>query len=224
MTIPGILQRLFPSLAKATKVMHTLLIKKGLWVTFNTGNSVQADGGPVPWMTYPALDYLSQLDFSRAVVLEYGSGGGSLWWAQRAFEVTSVESDAEWVKWIQSRAPDNLNLIGPVAGKEYVYSPLESGRSFNVIIVDGGQRETCSFAALPHLAPGGLFILDNSDWYPEICLMLRERGLFEIDFHGFGPANDYSWTTSIFIRAESCLPHLGQRWDNALHGNLVHRA
>lgn len=223
MTILGILQRFSPPVAKAAKVVHTLLIKKGLWSTFTTGGSFQAGADPTPWMTYPALDYLSQFDFSRAAVLEFGSGGSSLWWARRALEVTSVESDVEWVEWLQSRAPDNLNLIGPVAGEEFVYSPLESGKRYDVIIVDGGQREACSCAALSSLAPGGLFILDNSDWYPEICLMLREHGLFEIDFHGFGPANDYSWTTSIFIRADSCLPHLGQRWDEAVHGNLVHK-
>lgn len=47
---------------------------------------------------------------------------------------------------------------------------------------------------------GGIVILDNSDWFRETSKYLREKlDLIEIDFHGFGPINDYTWTTSVFI-------------------------
>lgn len=32
------------------------------------GNPVSKDGGPVPWYTYPAVDFVAQLDFSRPCV------------------------------------------------------------------------------------------------------------------------------------------------------------
>lgn len=222
MSLLGILRRISPTLAKAAVVAHTLFVKKGLWRSQASGQAVRADGEPTPWITYPALDYLSQLDFSQATVLEYGSGSSSLWWARRALQVTSVESEREWTEWLKHRAPANLQVIGPVTGSEYVSRALEAATVFQVIVVDGKQREACAAAAVPHLAKGGLLILDNSDWYPQICAALRERGLHEIDFHGFGPVNDYAWTTSIFIRAECVIPHLGQQWNPALNGNLVY--
>jgi hypothetical protein len=45
-----------------------------------------------------------------------------------------------------------------------------------------------------------MIILDNSDWYKETSKYLRdELDLIEVDFHGFGPINNYTWTTSIFL-------------------------
>jgi hypothetical protein len=50
------------------------------------------------------------------------------------------------------------------------------------------------------LAGGMMIILDNSDWFPETVDVLRSTlGWFELDFHGFGPINGYTWTTTIFI-------------------------
>ena len=45
-----------------------------------------------------------------------------------------------------------------------------------------------------------MLILDNSDRYPNKLKFLKEKlGWMQIDFHGFGPINSYTWTTSIFI-------------------------
>ncbi len=45
-----------------------------------------------------------------------------------------------------------------------------------------------------------MVILDNSDWYRETAKYLRENlDMIEVDFHSFGPINDYTWTTSVFL-------------------------
>ncbi len=45
-----------------------------------------------------------------------------------------------------------------------------------------------------------MLIFDNSDWYPKAINYIREcLNWVQIDFHGFGPINDYTWTTTIFI-------------------------
>lgn len=45
-----------------------------------------------------------------------------------------------------------------------------------------------------------MLILDNSDWYPKSVAFLREKlRWMQTDFHGFGPINNYTWTTSIFV-------------------------
>jgi hypothetical protein len=214
------IHRLLPRAGKAMRVLQTLLFRRAQWQSIKTGLPVDVQGRPIPWITYPALDYLSQLDFSRANVLEYGGGQSSLWWAERAESVITVEGEAAWAEKLRRLAPANLTVIGPVEATAYAQAPLVSGQTYHVIVIDGLMRLESAKASLPFLATGGMLVLDNSDWYPKICDWLREQGLVEIDFHGFGPVNDYTWCTSIFIRAHSILPHSGGTWPADVYGCL----
>ena len=36
------------------------------------------NGNPIPWYTYPAIEYLSQFDYSRKTIFEFGCGNSSL--------------------------------------------------------------------------------------------------------------------------------------------------
>ncbi|MDI1314442.1 hypothetical protein [Prosthecobacter sp.] len=214
------IHRLFPRVGKAMRVLQTLMFRRAQWQSIKTGLPMDAQGHPIPWITYPALDYLSQLDFSRSNVLEYGGGQSSLWWAERAESVTTVEGETKWAETLRLRAPANLTVIGPVEATDYAQAPLGSEQTFHVIIIDGLMRFESAKASLPFLAPGGFLLLDNADWYPEVCAWLRAQGLVEIDFHGFGPVNDYTWCTSVFMRAHSILPHSGGKWPIDVYGCL----
>lgn len=207
-------------LGRIMKVTGILLKQRGYYQSVMQETPVDSDGSPLPWITYPAMDYLSRLDFSSAAVLEYGSGASSLWWAARAARVTSVEGRAEWADRIRKQAPTNLEVLGPLEGEDYVRKPLEGGKKYHVIVIDGIHRHECARAALPHLAEGGFLIFDNADWHERTCLWLREQGLMQIDFHGFGPFNDYTWCTAIFIRAESAFSHSQQPWPTGIYGSL----
>lgn len=72
---------------------------------------VDADGRPVPWITYPAQALLAQLVRPEFRVFEYGCGHSSLWWAARAAEVISVDHDEHWVERIRQKKPDNLTVL-----------------------------------------------------------------------------------------------------------------
>lgn len=215
-----LIHRLSPALGKVLQLLQILLIRRGCWRSLCQQLPQDAQGKPLPWFTYPAIDYLARLDFSQAAVLEYGAGQSSLWWAARSSTVTAVEGREEWVQSLKQQAPEHLTVLGPLAETEYVFAPLKEGESFQVIVVDGFHRMECAQAALPFLAPGGLLVLDNSDWHPSICLWLREQGLTQIDFHGFGPVNPYTWCTSIFLRCSTCLPYHDQAWNPQVYGNL----
>ena len=206
------------------RVMQTLMFRRALWQSIRTGLPVDGQGQPVPWITFPALDYLSQLGFSQANILEYGGGQSSLWWAARAKTVTTVEGRADWAEVIRRKAPENLRLIGPVEGPSYVETPLQEGRMFEVIVIDGFLRPECARGALPYLAEHGILILDNSDRYAQLCTWLRSQGMMQVDFHGFGPVNSYTWCTSIFTRQQCVVPHRGGPWTESVYGNLVQQA
>ena len=57
---------------------------------------IDKNGNPIPWYTYPAIEYLSQFDFSDKTVFEFGCAYSSVFWAERAKKVISVEDNPIW--------------------------------------------------------------------------------------------------------------------------------
>lgn len=155
-------------------------------------------GEALPWYTYPAIAYLSQLDFSQSVIFEYGAGNSSTFWAKRAKAVVSVEGDRDWYETIRAELAANQTLLFCTDRIPYAQTIRASGQLFDLIIIDAQWRYDCAIEALPCLRPGGLIILDNSDWYPQTASLLRVNGFGQIDFIGWGPINTYASCTSIF--------------------------
>ena len=171
-------------------------------------------GEPLPWYTYPCIEYLSNLNFSEKEILEFGGGQSSLYWSKRVAHITTIESDEQWFKTIQSQQAPNQTLYLKTAlngdpHQDYARFALLLDKKFDCIIVDGGDingentRMACTKGAVEILnsqaQEGAMIILDNADWHRGCARVLREHGLIEIDFHGFGPINCYTWTTSIFL-------------------------
>jgi len=153
---------------------------------------------PLPWFTYPAIEYLGQLDMRSKVVLEWGVGNSTLYFASRCKRIYSIEHNKEWYAEISSCLPSNAN-VWLKSEESYSTFPLDLGIKFDVIVIDGIRRGECVETALMLLNEGGLIIFDNSERDPEYCKRLREKNLIEVDMHGFGPINDYTWTTSFFF-------------------------
>src|SRR5262245_61229785 len=55
-------------------------------------------GKPLPWYTYPCIQFLENQSFVGQRVLEFGAGQSTLWWAERAVSVTAFENDREWIE------------------------------------------------------------------------------------------------------------------------------
>jgi hypothetical protein len=189
---------------------ESLRLSRALWFDYGhldsviTRASIDAAGRPVPWYTYPAIQYLRQLDFSAASVFEYGCGNSTLFWAGAAREVVSVEDNRAWFDQMSKRVASNCRLIFEPDLTAFVDTIRQFPNPFDVIIVDGPARGStrlkCSRAAIECLATGGLIILDNSDWLPESARVLRDAGLLEVDMTGFAPISGYTQTTSLFLQ------------------------
>ena len=73
---------------------------------------IDKDGNPIPWYTYPAIEYLSQFDYSDKEIFEFGCGYSSMFWANRAKKVTSIEDNINWFsKWQEEFKHDNRTII-----------------------------------------------------------------------------------------------------------------
>jgi predicted O-methyltransferase YrrM len=171
---------------------------------------VDGQGEFLPWLTYPMIEFLNGFDFSEKSVFEFGAGASTLYWAERAREVTSVELDLEWSTHLAKRIPNNVTLIHEPNGHIYAETPSKLNRKFDVIVVDGAERFRSSKAAIAALAPGGMIILDNAEWYPNSADLLASSGLIEIGFSGFPPINAFCSTSSIFLSREFAFPRKGR--------------
>lgn len=163
---------------------------------------VDAEGKPLPWFTYPAIEYLSQLDLGNFKILEWGIGNSSLFFSGKCKEIFSIEHNEDWFTLIKNELPANAHAF-LVTEDQYLQKPKELNIDFDLIIVDGIQREGCLNVAMDILKENGIIIFDNSDRNPELCEKLRSRGMLQVDFHGFGPINLYTWTTSVFFSRSS---------------------
>jgi hypothetical protein len=188
---------------KAWRLFQILSFQYGYLRSAASETPLNAQLEPNPWYTYPALEYLKQLDFSDKTVFEYGSGHSTLFWSARAKRVVSVEHDPRWYELVSSRLPPNCTLIHRPESDAYAAAIREFPEAFDVIVIDGlvtgRTRLKCARAAVDRLSEGGMIILDNSDWLPESSRVLRESGLIEVDMTGFAPMNDYSCTTSFYL-------------------------
>jgi hypothetical protein len=189
------------ALRTALLAVRNLLLEQGQFRSIVQGRSVRADGSAIPWFTYSATAFLEQLDFSDRDLFEYGSGNSTVFWQSRVRRVVAVEDDHAWYAEMQPRIDANrvdYRLLDDA--NEYVQSI--SAAQFDIVIIDGSHREQCIGPAIAALRSGGFIILDNSDWFPQLARRLRQSGLLEVDFTGFGPINSYTSTTSLFMKRD----------------------
>ncbi len=195
--------RLQKKLTALRKVYSILTADYGYLETVVTGTPIDAAGNPLPWYTYPAIEYLQQLDFSGKTVFEYGCGNSTLFWGRQAQRVFGVEDDPAWYERIRPQLPPNCEVVLERDPQRYFNHIATHSQLFDVIVIDGfirgKSRLECARAAIGKVAEGGLIIVDNSDWLPQCASFLRGTGLLEIDFHGLGPTGTWTWATSLFF-------------------------
>lgn len=171
--------------------------------------AVSKDGEPIPWYTYPSIYFLKYRPYHGKVVLEFGGGQSTLFWAKRAKYVVTFEGDPEWYDRIKNTMPHNVDLqLVSVKDRETnvreVRQALASKQfaQYDVIVIDGLHREGMVDIAQNFLAADGIIICDNSDGY-EIAARFKERGLDRVDFYGNAPGVAFPHCTSIFFKRSS---------------------
>lgn len=164
---------------------------------------VASDGSPLPWYTYPAIEYLEQLDLSDKTVFEYGSGNSTRYWAGRCRKLVSVEDNPEWHARVQPQLPAGVDYLLVQGADAYAGAIRRYPHRFDIIVIDGNHRLECARPALDRLSPGGLIVLDNSDWHERTAAVLLASDLLHVSLSGFGPMLPYTWATSFFFSRDA---------------------
>ena len=191
---------------KFLKVVEVLQNDFALEKSIDEKVCLDKDGNPIPWYTYPAIEYLSQLDYSDKKVFEYGCGYSSIFWALRAKSVVSIEDNESYYKrWSGEFCELNLQIKHREERDVYENAIFEEDDAYDIIVVDGKRRFECATAAVKKLVKGGIIILDDSDRintsdeYLNAVKVFKDANLIQIDFYGFCPMNNYTKTTSVFL-------------------------
>lgn len=186
----------------ARRCLKILEIDYGHIYTTKSKSAINKQGKPIPWFTYPAIEYIKQLDLADKVIFEYGSGNSTLFWGSRCQEVKSVEDNEEWYKKILEKVEENTEIKLEKDKAKYVKSISSYKENFDVIVIDGRARYDCAVEAIKKLKPGGLIILDNSNWYVRTTQLLREANFIQADMAGFVPITWEISVTSFFFHRE----------------------
>ena len=211
------IERIFGLGAKNIARKFGTAILTPFYFTINTGHfrsslaskALTKSGLPLPWLTYPALDFLACRDFSSSVILEFGGGQSSIFWSSIAKEVITFETDPIWIKIIKENSNNrtNLKLLQSPEDKNnqvrFIDKTLKDlNYKFDVIIIDGMHRELMFENSIDYLKDEGIIICDDSESYPFYDSWQKFQNFMRIDFYGHQPGVIEPHSTSILFKKD----------------------
>lgn len=178
--------------------------------SFRMGQPVDADGEPTPWLTYGAIHFLQRRPLGDLTVFEWGSGNSTIWWAKKAQHIVACEHDFEWYSKVQKNLPPNAEIHHiPLNDKKERYSHFLSAinKTFDVVVIDGRQRNACARNCLEGLTERGVIIFDNTHRakYLDGIRFLEDAGFRRLEFLGMAGLAAIKTETTIFYRTGNCL-------------------
>jgi len=138
----------------------------------------------MPWWSFGAVREVEKIILKDMRIFEFGSGGSSIFLAERAGSVISVEDEESWAQAVrteaQKRRVQNLEIqhhpfdffaCREFEGSAYLNS-LKDG-PYDLIVVDGKEegvqvRDQCFWRAEKFIRKGGVIVVDDSYRYPQI--------------------------------------------------------
>lgn len=162
---------------------------------------IDKNGLPIPWYTYPCIDFIKSHLKKKVNVFEYGVGNSTIWWSKFAKDVISCEHNKSWIENINPH-PKNIKINYKNLDEGYVDFIKNFENYFDIIIIDGRKRNECMKNCLIGLKKDGIIILDDSERekYEEGCKYLSSNGYKRIDFWGMRPIFQEKSSTTIFYK------------------------
>ncbi len=138
-----------------------------------------------PWFTHPCLEVIKKWDLSDKVIMEWGGGASTVWWALKSKKVYSVDHNIEWFDRMSQELYERglnskylMNLINTSEGDQSenrdAYVKCYHNTLFNICVVDGVHRYECAEYAVKVLKPEILIIDNHQQDFVFICPKLDE--------------------------------------------------
>lgn len=160
----------------------------------------------LPWISWPCIEFLEQLDLKNSRVFEFGGGGSTLYFLNRGCHVRTIENSNDWARKISAAAvgyesrldlrviemPEHPGVSEAELAKNYIQEVSKDG-PWDLILVDGvdgnpSVRMQCLALARQCIRARGIVLLDDS-WRSEYARAPEVMaGLSHEVFEGLGPA------------------------------------
>lgn len=123
-----------------------------------------------PLLTVKSMQYLSgELLKPTTRLLEFGSGGSTLWFARQVSHVDSIEHKKSWYTIVkgqlETKGITNVTqhlLQEGICRKQAYKNVVETLTGlYDIILIDGRNRCWCIYNTIPLLKGGGWIIFDN---------------------------------------------------------------
>ncbi len=199
-----------PKLARklGTLVTDGYLAETG-WVRSVAENAiVDARGMPMPWATYPFVEFIGSRLAAVSSVFEYGAGASTLYYARRVQTVIAVEDNPAFADKLRPSLPANVTLlVSDLGSQAYVDAIARCDAGPDLVSVDGNDRVRCVAAAWPRLNHRGVVVLDDAERpeYADAHTQLRTAGFRAVEFWGLAPDAVRQKCTTIFYRRDNVL-------------------
>lgn len=185
------------------------LSEVGWFESFLLLQSVDKNKNPIPWFSYPFIDFLTPRLKKNLVLFEFGSGNSTLFFAKMVKEVISVEHNKEWYKIVNNAKPSNVKLVQTESDSvtDYVEYFNNLKEKVDIIIVDGLHRNDCLINAINKLSENGVIILDDSERseYQNGFDFILGNGFKSLEFWGIAPTVLFKKCTTLFYKSNNCL-------------------
>ena len=87
-------------------------LKEAGWINSLIKNeSCDQNDHPLPWVTYPFIDFIRIRLRKNYHIFEYGSGNSTLFYSKHVSSITSVEHNKEWYDKLIKIIPSNVVLM-----------------------------------------------------------------------------------------------------------------
>jgi hypothetical protein len=169
----------------------------------------------LPWFSFSAIEFLEQRMHSGMTVYEYGGGGSTIFFAERAARIVTVESDERWVEPIEAqlrrRHLANVELVLATADfddqETFAQSPFALAlpdEPADVVVIDSFDyynghplRPKLFPMAEGKVKPGGMLVVDDSWRYPQLRNSHHAKSV--VTKTGVGPARRTTTSTDFFL-------------------------
>lgn len=164
----------------------------------------------VPWINYPLIDFLNTRLNKKINMFEFGSGSSTIYFSNYVKKITSVEHDWSFYAKLLKIKPDNVELKFcnyDLNGNYCREICNNSNIQYDIILVDGRDRNNCIKQSIKFLSKSGVVILDDSyrKKYREGISLLLDNGFRLIEFKGIKPRTGKSSSAMIFYKDNNCL-------------------
>jgi hypothetical protein len=92
--------------------LNKIFLEPSGWIRSQVEDApLNANGKPLPWFTYGAIEFLRRVVCPTDHVFEYGAGFSTLWWQEKVDRVYSVEHDTKWCERLRPNLRSHVRLF-----------------------------------------------------------------------------------------------------------------